>query len=252
MNLHHLIIFKDNYIWIVSNERNRCVIVDPGGDTHDLLLYLKKNACYLEGILLTHNHEDHIGGVKSLLNDFPSTPVYGPSECKMFRNFSCVRENDEISLLGRKFFVLDTPGHTAKHISIFDGTHLFCGDTLFSGGCGRVLEDNYDTLYDSLQKICRLPEKTLLCCGHEYTLENMIFANTVLPNDIKIICYLHQVKASYRKRLPTLPITLKKELSINPFLRIKEFSKRKILNQSPKKVFRWLRIRKNNFSFNTY
>ncbi len=163
-----------------------------------------------------------------------------------------VKEGDRVDILGCEFSVIATPGHTLGHVCFFSDPYLFCGDTLFSGGCGRLFEGSAEQMYQSLQKLNALPDHTLVCCAHEYTLENMKFAMSILPQDRAINDYYSEVKELRAKNQMTLPVILKNERRNNVFLRtddadlIKEISKETNLQQ-PEQRFAWLRSKKDNF-----
>lgn len=207
--------FSDNYIWVIE-EKDEAVIVDPG-EAEGVLNYLKAENLKLQAILITHNHDDHIGGVVGILEKYPNTPIYGPEETSTIVD-EVVEEGDSIELLGEDFKVIFTPGHTAGHISYVMRDSLFCGDALFSGGCGRVFTGDYEAQYQSLQKFKRLDNRVLVYAAHEYTETNLRFAQTIEPNNQVIADALEVVKDHRSKDLPTLPSTISKEKDINLFL----------------------------------
>ncbi|MFH7829044.1 hydroxyacylglutathione hydrolase [Kluyvera chengduensis] len=251
MNLNSIPAFQDNYIWVLNDETGRCLIVDPG-DAAPVLEAIKANNWHPEAILLTHHHNDHAGGVAELVRSYPNIDVYGPEETHNKGATKIVADGDHIHILNQDFHVLATPGHTLGHICFYSAPWLFCGDTLFSGGCGRLFEGTPTQMYQSLQSINTLPEETLICCAHEYTLSNMKFALSVLPHDLFINEYYREVKELRAKKQMTLPTTLKKERQINLFLRtddidlINEINKETKLLQSEQR-FAWLRSKKDNF-----
>ena len=251
MNLNSIPAFQDNYIWVLNDETGRCLIVDPG-DATPVLRAIEANNWHPEAILLTHHHNDHVGGVAELRKYFPNLIVYGPEETRNKGTTKIVADGDHIHILGREFHVFATPGHTLGHVCFYSAPWLFCGDTLFSGGCGRLFEGTAAQMYQSLQQINTLPEETLICCAHEYTLSNMKFAQSVLPHDVFINEYYREVNELRAKNQMTLPTTLKKERLINLFLRtddidlINEIGKETKLLQSEQR-FAWLRSKKDNF-----
>ncbi|WP_054180558.1 hydroxyacylglutathione hydrolase [Trabulsiella odontotermitis] len=251
MNLISIPAFQDNYIWVLSDDNGRCLIVDPG-EAAPVLAAIKENQWQPEAILLTHHHHDHVGGVKELRQHFPDVVVYGPAETQDKGTTKVVDEGDEVAILGCKFRVISTPGHTLGHICFFSDPYLFCGDTMFSGGCGRLFEGTPTQMYQSFQKINALPADTLICCAHEYTLTNIKFALSILPHDPAINDYYLKVKELRAKNQKTLPVILKNERQINIFLRtddidlINEISKETKLQQ-PEERFAWLRVKKDNF-----
>jgi hydroxyacylglutathione hydrolase len=203
--------FKDNYIWVFTENQNAWV-VDPG-DAAPVLDYLEKSNLNLAGILLTHHHSDHSGGIPVLLKNTKNISVYSGDRLK---------DNDEIICGTYRFKILSIPGHTLDHIAFFDGENLFCGDTLFSAGCGRVFEGTNEQMFQSLQKLQDLPDETKIFCGHEYTLANLQFAKKVEPNNLFIIEKIQQVQKQLSDHRPTLPSLLKDEKQMNPFLRCAE------------------------------
>ena len=172
MNLISIPAFQDNYIWVLSEDSGRCLIVDPG-EAAPVLAAIEQNRWQPEAILLTHHHHDHVGGVKKLREKFPAIAVYGPAETQDKGTTHIVKDGESISVLGREFSIFATPGHTLGHICFFSAPYLFCGDTMFSGGCGRLFEGTAEQMYQSFKKINALPDETLICCAHEYTLANM-------------------------------------------------------------------------------
>lgn len=251
MNLNSIPAFDDNYIWVLTNNENRCLIVDPG-EAAPVLQAIAEHNWVPEAILLTHHHHDHVGGVKALVQRFPQIVVYGPAETQDKGTTRVVKEGDIALVLGHEFSVFATPGHTLGHICYFSHPYLFCGDTLFSGGCGRLFEGTALQMYQSLKKIRALPDDTLICCAHEYTLANMKFALSILPHDPSINDYYRKVNELRVKNQMTLPVILKNERRNNIFLRtedidlINEINKETILQQ-PEARFAWLRSKKDTF-----
>ena len=251
MNLISIPAFQDNYIWVLVDDDRRCIIVDPG-ESAPVLQAIRENIWQPEGILLTHHHHDHVGGVGDLVAQFPHLEVYGPAETQDKGTSRVVKEGENVLMLGYEFSVFATPGHTSGHICYYSKPYLFCGDTLFSGGCGRLFEGTPAEMYQSLQKINALPDETLICCAHEYTLGNMKFAASILPDDRAIQDYYHKVKELRAKNQNTLPVILKNEREINVFLRINDTD---LINkisqetnlQQPEARFAWLRSKKDNF-----
>lgn len=251
MNLNSIPAFQDNYIWVLSNDEGRCLIVDPG-DAAPVLKAIAENQWQPEAILLTHHHQDHVGGVKELVQNFPKLVVYGPAETQDKGVTHIVEDGDSALILGHEFSIFATPGHTLGHICYFSHPYLFCGDTLFSGGCGRLFEGTASQMYQSLKTISGLPDDTLICCAHEYTLANMKFALSILPHDSFINDYYRKVNELRVKKQMTLPVILKNERKNNIFLRaedidlINEINKETIL-QHPEERFAWLRSKKDSF-----
>ena len=251
MNLISIPAFQDNYIWVLVDNDRRCVIVDPG-ESAPVLDAIKENAWQPEAILLTHHHNDHTGGVPELRAHFPHLVVYGPAETQDKGTTQVVQEGENIHIREWEFSVFATPGHTLGHLCFYSKPYLFCGDTLFSGGCGRLFEGTPEQMYQSLQKISALPDDTLICCAHEYTLGNMKFAVSLLPEDRAIQDYYHKVKELRAKNQNTLPVILKNERQINLFLRTDDIDLISKINQEtnlqqPEQRFAWLRSKKDNF-----
>lgn len=251
MNLISIPAFEDNYIWVLVDDDRRCIIVDPG-ESAPILQAIKENGWEPAAVLLTHHHHDHVGGVPDLIAAFPHLVVYGPAETQRKGTTQVVQEGESVLILGCEFSVFATPGHTSGHICFYSKPYLFCGDTLFSGGCGRLFEGTPAQMYQSLQKINILPDDTLICCAHEYTLGNMKFAASILPDDQAILDYYHKVKELRAKNQKTLPVTLKNEREINVFLRTDDIDLINKINQEtklqqPEQRFAWLRSKKDNF-----
>jgi len=213
--------FDDNYIWMLGSERSRLVsVVDPGDET-PVLERLQADGKRLGAILLTHHHYDHTGGVPELLQAFPGIPVYGPAGAQINGLDHPVGEAEQVTLPGLEVVleVMELPGHTATHIAYLGEGALFCGDTLFAGGCGRVFDGTHAQLASSLLRIAALPGETQIYCAHEYTLANLGFAEWVEPQSAAIEQRIGEVRARRAQGLPTLPSTLQLELATNPFLR---------------------------------
>lgn len=220
--------FNDNYIWAISDQlSNNIALVDPG-DAKVCIDYLQKHQLVLSEILITHHHNDHIGGVKELSafanENSWSITVYGPSEEATELLDVTLKEGDVVNLpsLNLSLKVLDLPGHTHGHIAYYNQDILFCGDTLFSGGCGRVFEGTYEEMHHSLSKLSHLATNTLVYCAHEYTQANLTFALAVEPNNLDLQNYCEQVKVKRRNNQATIPTNIGLELKINPFLRCHE------------------------------
>ncbi|MBK0081937.1 hydroxyacylglutathione hydrolase [Kosakonia sp. S58] len=251
MNLNSIPAFQDNYIWVLSEDEGRCLIVDPG-EAAPVLRAIEEHQWQPEAILLTHHHNDHVGGVQALRDAFPDVVVYGPAETQHKGTTQVVAEGDTVTVLGEDFSVFATPGHTLGHICFFSFPYLFCGDTLFSGGCGRLFEGTATQMYQSFCKINALPDDTVICCAHEYTLGNMKFAVSVLPQDAEVQEYYKKVSELRAKNEKTLPVILKNERKINLFLRTEDADLIEVINQErvlqhPEERFAWLRAKKDAF-----
>ena len=212
----------DNYIWLVHGRgphHERVAVVDPG-DAAPVLKALAALGLILDTILVTHHHSDHVGGVEALLRH-AEVPVFGPAGESIPGRTVALAEGDEVVLagLGLAFRILDIPGHTAGHIAYYGHGALFCGDTLFSAGCGRLFEGTPPQMLASLDKLGALPEATRVYCGHEYTAANLKFAAAVEPANVEIRAYSVEVAARRAANAATLPSTLGLETRINPFLR---------------------------------
>lgn len=251
MNLTSIPALQDNYIWTLNDDAGRCLIVDPG-EAGPVLRVMEKNQWQPVAILLTHHHQDHVGGVAELVSRFPHLEVYGPEETRSKGGKTIVREGDTLSVLGQDFTIYATPGHTLGHISYFSFPYLFCGDTLFSGGCGRLFEGTAKQMFDSFQKLNQLPEETLVCCAHEYTLSNLTFAQAVYPQNAEIARYYREIKELRAKNGISLPTKLAQERKTNLFLMTKDVElQRKIgIETTPQhewQVFAALREKKDAF-----
>ncbi|CAN5623916.1 hydroxyacylglutathione hydrolase [soil metagenome] len=240
MKLTALPAFSDNYIWMFHNDVE-AVVIDPGQDA-PVHAALDALSLQLAGILVTHHHADHVGGVDALRSRLRG-PVYGPRHETIPQPCLPLVEGDEIEVLGTRFRVIDVPGHTSGHIAYFHDPHatrgsmhdrgngfafgfeqpvLFCGDTLFSGGCGRLFEGTPTQMHQSLSKLAALPSETRVCCAHEYTLSNLKFALAVEPDNQALIEYERQCQRQRSAGIPTLPSSIQIERQVNPFLRCDE------------------------------
>ncbi len=243
--------FNDNYIWLIQNSDQRCAVVDPG-DAQPVLAYLRQHNLSLEAILITHHHHDHTGGIHTLLKEFPELNVIGPADDPVPYLTKKVSAGDQIELFDERFLVLGLPGHTLGHIGYVGDGKLFCGDVLFSGGCGRVFEGTMEQMYTSLEKLLALPEETEVYCAHEYTASNIAFAIAVEPGNEQLQIYRDEVIRLRAQDKPTIPTTIRKEKWVNPFLRTQEATIIKsVANRAeqtdPVSIFTALREWKNNF-----
>ena len=213
--------FVDNYLWLLHDGTN-ALVVDPG-DAAPVQSVLQEHKLQLKQILVTHHHADHTGGIDAL-REATGAVVYGPASERIPKPYLPLVEGDKLNALGVDFKVLDVPGHTAGHIAYYapdvDGKPLlFCGDTLFSGGCGRLFEGTPAQMLASLDKLATLPGSTVVCCTHEYTLSNLRFALAVEPDNANLVAYNAHCQSLRSRRQPTLPTSIAQELLINPFLR---------------------------------
>lgn len=215
--------FQDNYIWMIKQDAH-AVIVDPG-DAVPVLAVLRAQGMALDTILITHHHADHTGGVSELMAAFPDARLYCPcGEPKPHENAIYVQDNDEVQVFQETltFRVITTPGHTRGHIAYFTEGALFCGDTLFAGGCGRLFEGTPKQMYDSLQRLAALEPTTKVFCAHEYTQANLRFCLAVEPDNLDLHQRIEHVNALRAKGLPSVPSMLSEELKTNSFLRTAE------------------------------
>ena len=243
--------FDDNYLWLLHDGR-RALVVDPG-DAQPVLRMLQDKQLQLESILVTHHHPDHTGGVDAL-REATGAKVFGPARERIPPPFIPLQDGDTVRALDLDFQVIDVPGHTAGHIAFYmaptlsasrdalppEGAHpawggpapdgpvldgrplLFCGDTLFSGGCGRLFEGTPAQMLASLDRLAALPGDTRVCCTHEYTMGNLRFALAVEPDNRELIGYHARCAALRDNGEPTLPTSIAQELLINPFLRTRQ------------------------------
>ncbi|MDI9818272.1 MULTISPECIES: hydroxyacylglutathione hydrolase [unclassified Legionella] len=244
--------FRDNYIWLIINEKNKTACcVDPG-DAQPVIDFICKSSIQLVAILVTHHHHDHIGGITELVKAYPEMAVYGPDDPQI-PTTQTLADGDNLSLLSCQFLIIGTPGHTKTHISFYEPHHewLFCGDTLFSAGCGRVFDGTIEELHQSLSKLKALPDSTQVFCAHEYTQANLRFATTVEPDNQAI--KQHSLQLQKNKNASSLPSTIALEKEINPFFRtenkdVQHYALRQgSEGKSSLSVFRQLRIDKDNF-----
>ena len=225
MHLLPLPAFTDNYIWLLHNG-SQALVVDPG-EAAPVIEALSAHGLQLQAIVVTHHHGDHVGGVAELREATGAT-VYGPARENIPTPYQPLTGGDAVPLLGLTWQVIDVPGHTAGHIAYYcpqvalasgSAPVLFCGDTLFSAGCGRLFEGTPAQMHASLSALAALPGNTLVCAAHEYTLSNLRFAHAVEPGNTDIDTYTRQCEARRAQGVPTLPAQLGTELRINPFLR---------------------------------
>ena len=219
IHIHAIEAFQDNYIWLIHNDQNS-IIVDPG-DAKPVISALERKKLNLVAVLITHHHADHIGGVMALQEKYPHIKVFAPEKDNYdFVNIS-LKNGDEINIpeLQINYKIIEIPGHTQGHIAYYDMKNLFCGDTLFACGCGRIFDGTHQQMYNSLKKISALPKSTKIYCAHEYTKKNIAFALSLNPNDLNL-----KLRKEFLSNVRnTIPSSLEEELKTNPFLRCTSF-----------------------------
>tara|TARA_Y100000589_G_scaffold330902_1_gene382118 strand:- start:1474 stop:2217 length:744 start_codon:yes stop_codon:yes gene_type:complete len=221
-------VLQDNIIWLWV-ERGSVVVIDPS-ISEPVINWIYSNGLQLDSILQTHHHIDHIGGTKEILKEWPKTKVIASAKEKHripFQNIS-VKDKDTLNILGKRFLIIELIGHTKSHISFYSEDFinpiLFVGDTLFSGGCGRIFEGTYEQMFNSLKRISLLPKETIIYCAHEYTKSNLLWALDIYPDDQLLKDKLFEVEKKIHSNLLTIPTTLKEEMNINLFLRAKNLN----------------------------
>lgn len=210
--------FDDNYVWALEADDGSTIVVDPG-DAQPVLAAAEQGF-EPRAVLLTHHHDDHIGGVPALRARWPTLEIIAPDDARIPLATTRVEAGDRVERGPWRFEVLAVPGHTATHIAFFGHGHLFCGDTLFSLGCGRLFEGTPSQMLDSLDRLAALPADTLVCCGHEYSRSNAAFARAVDPDNAALERREQEIIAMRSAHRPTLPVSLHSELACNPFLRV--------------------------------
>ncbi|GHG64070.1 hydroxyacylglutathione hydrolase [Alishewanella longhuensis] len=248
--------FQDNYIWVLSqSDTPWCVVVDPG-DASVVNDYLIQNEKKLLAVLITHHHADHTGGLMQLKQQWPELRIIGPTaeHARIPALTETVGDGAIVVLpqLKQQFQVIAIPGHTAGHIAFYSAPVLFCGDTLFSAGCGRLLEGEFSEsaikMYQSLQRLISLPETTEVYCTHEYTLANLRFALSIEPDNLDLQYYQQQCQVKRQNFKPTLPSNIGLEKKVNPFLRCNNKDLQLKHNQnSAQSLFAYLRMAKDQF-----
>lgn len=252
--------FSDNYIWCLNEPGSTAAwVVDPG-QAEPVLNYLAEAGLTLAGILITHHHYDHTDGVNTLREEFAGIDVYGPANSPFKGITKALNDGDKITVLNTEFTIITTPGHTLDHICYTNPALAFTGDTLFSGGCGRLFEGTAEQMQYSFDKLKKLPSTCKIYCTHEYTQANLAFALTVEPSNRDLIEYAQWVDTKRNNKQITLPSTLALELKINPFMRsdiagitdnlpkqYNPFTKNILQNNEPWQNFAGLRTWKDHF-----
>ena len=252
MHVEIVPVLKDNYVYIVYNDNKEAFIIDPAGDVLPIYKAVERLGLKIRFICNTHHHWDHVGGNLAVKKYF-NVPIYVSSF-----DFSRIEGADmmlgeDLDFCGQNIRVMNVPGHTRGHVALFiPGCNLlFCGDVLFSGGCGRLLEGSADEMYDSISSILSLPDDTLIYCSHEYTLANLIFALSVDKNNMQLQSYYDRVCKMRNSGVPTVPCLLSEERLINPFLRCNDAIFRNVVCggiEDPVAAFKYLRGLKDNFT----
>lgn len=252
MRLQPVPAFQDNYIWLLHDEAGRALVVDPG-DAAPVLAALGAGPPP-HAILLTHHHDDHIGGVAGLLQRWPALAVVAPDDDRIGIATRRIEDGDSVEAGPWRFQVLGIPGHTRSHVAYVGHGLLFCGDTLFSLGCGRMFEGDPVQMHASLQNLAALPGDTLVCCGHEYTVANAAFALAADPANAALRARADQARGQRAAGQPTLPSRLGDERACNPFLRCAAAALRETAERhagrplaTPAEVFGTLRGWKDGF-----
>jgi len=255
LNIRPIPAFTDNYIWCLDDGRH-AYLVDPG-DAEPALAFLERHRLTLAGLLITHHHLDHIGGIAGLRQHFPDITVYGPRNPAIAGIDHALGEGDTLAVLGSHWRVLAVPGHTLDHIAYFCADHqpplLLCGDTLFAAGCGRLFEGSAAQMYASLQRLAQLPDITELYCAHEYTLSNLRFARAAEPDNRAVQRRFEAVSRMRDRAEITLPSSIGLERQTNPFLRCDTPELQRAArghdaaDTSPEQVFAALRRWKDHF-----
>tara|TARA_R110001583_G_scaffold26757_2_gene96282 strand:+ start:56959 stop:57729 length:771 start_codon:yes stop_codon:yes gene_type:complete len=212
--------FSDNYIWLIKDSQSQhCILVDPG-DATPVLDIVNSQSLVVDAIIITHKHHDHIGGVEKILSSLDNDiKLYGKN--KLFPSVLEVKEAQTIHFFEQRFSlkVMEVPGHTLDHVVYYNDDMLFCGDTLFSAGCGRVFEGSHQQMFDSLSRLASLSDATKVYCAHEYTENNLAFAYAIEPKNKALLSYMQQVAKKRQLGLPSIPTDIGLEKNINPFLR---------------------------------
>ena len=242
--------FSDNYIWLLTTNEGS-IVVDPG-EAVKILDLIDKDKINLQGVLITHHHFDHTSGLGDLINK-KLVDVYGP-ENNIIEINKRVKDLDQISVLGIDFEVIEIPGHTLDHIAFYafndNNPILFCGDTLFAGGCGRIFEGTYEQMFNSLNLIKNFPKETMIFCGHEYTVKNSEFCLMYDPNNEKLKRKISENEKKIKEGFPTIPVSLQDEIDMNIFLRSDQKNIQtnlSLIEPTPLETFSKLRDLKDNF-----
>ncbi|MGH8171888.1 MAG: hydroxyacylglutathione hydrolase [Rhodanobacteraceae bacterium] len=240
---------SDNYVWLLADASGAAIVVDPG-EAKPVQAALDREGLYLAGVLLTHHHPDHIGGTRALIAA-QDIPVYAPHDERIAVATVRVADGERVTLAEPEldFRVIEIPGHTRSHVAFYGHGVVFSGDTLFSVGCGRMFEGTPAQMLASLDRLAALPGDTLVCCGHEYTLANCAFAQTVDPDNAALAQRAAQARAQRERGSPTLPVSLAEERACNPFLRVDSEAIVAALPHADGRVERFAELRRRKDEF---
>lgn len=232
LEIHYVHAFNDNYHWLLHDTKTDGVCVVDPGDATPVIEWLDAHHKTLTSIILTHRHWDHVNGVNDLVERY-HVPVYGPASIDLVSD--AVQDGDTVTPAGlnAEFHVIATPGHTKEHICYYDDERLFCGDTLFIGGCGRIFDGTIEQLHDSFAKLAKLPDTLQVYCAHEYTLANLRFALTIDPDNQNLQAFTEQMQARRDEGMPTVPGVLGTEKQINPYFTCFDQTHRQQMNLHP-------------------
>ena len=241
---------KDNYSYLLHHDNSLAIVIDPADD-EKIINVLESKKLKLECIFITHHHSDHTSGVLGLMKKFPHAQIYSPSELSSLK-INNISNNNKVATPINEFDILSSPGHTLDHIVLCDFKNklLFVGDVLFRLGCGRVFEGTLDQMHDSLNKILNLPDDMKVYCGHEYTLNNLMFLEDIFRENIDLEKVKKQILHDLETKNRTIPFVLGDEKKVNPFLNPNcemSFKFKKDNNLSNLELFRYLREKKDNF-----
>lgn len=241
---------SDNYSYVIySNKTKKALVVDPS-ESESIINFIKKNNLILQSLLITHHHSDHTSGIENILT-FKNIKVYSPNSL-IVGTTNLINDKDYLDCDFIDFKIMATPGHTLDHIVYYSKKNnlLFCGDTLFSLGCGRIFEGNYEQMFKSLQTLNKLPDDTIVYCGHEYTLQNYKFLNSVFPDHKELSNYKNVIDKRLFKEKRSIPFRLGGEKIVNPFLGSKNSGYRQFMLEkkfNEFKFFKHLRSLKDNY-----